>query len=336
MRHYSNNAVQTTLAGATTAAATTITVSAVTGFPAPDFVLALDYGTANQELVLVTNVAGTTLTVTRGYDNTTAVSHDIGAVVVHTHSAADFADSRDHEAATTNVHGVTGAVVGTTDTQVVTHKDLTDATNTFPTSLTTDAELSAHASATTGVHGVGTGAVVGTTGVQALTNKDLTDATNTFPTSLVTASGTQTLTNKTINLDNNTVTGGVWLSYLPTFDTWNIGSGTTVGNYRKDGHTVHWEVQITMGSGFTATGNLSLTLPPGMPPALSSRMPLGAASIVDSSANPRPLYVGTVCANNSTTAIILLNDTNLVSPTTPMTWGPGDILSIAGSYRTSA
>lgn len=209
MRRYSNNAAQTALSGSVTADATSITVSSTTGFPAADFVLALDYGTANQELVLVTGVGGTTLTVTRGYDNTTAVSHDVGAAVVHTHSAADFADSRGHEAATTDVHGVTGAlasgadlttldgevaahtdatagvhgatgaVVGTTDAQALTNKNLTDPTNTFPASLATSADLTAH-EADTSAHGV-TGIVVGTTDVQALTNKDLSDASNTLP-----------------------------------------------------------------------------------------------------------------------------------------------------------
>ena len=69
-RRYSNVAAQTTLASGVTASDTTIPVSSTSGFPAVDFVLALDYGTASQELVLVTGVAGTTLTDTRGYDST--------------------------------------------------------------------------------------------------------------------------------------------------------------------------------------------------------------------------------------------------------------------------
>jgi hypothetical protein len=195
-RFYSSTAQPTTLSAAATSSATTIQVTATTGFPAVEFILALDYGTAQQELVKVTNVAGTTLTVVRGFDSTTAQAHSLGAAVRHVHSADDFRLSRTHEAASSGVHGATGALVGTTDAQALTNKDLTSGTNTFPASLATDAELSAHTGATA-AHGA-TGAVVGTTNTQALTNKDLTSGTNTFPTSLATLTGAQTLTNKTI------------------------------------------------------------------------------------------------------------------------------------------
>lgn len=180
-RNYSSNAIATTLAAGCTDSATSIQVTATTGFPAADFILALDYGTAEQELVLVTGVAGTTLTVTRGYDSTTAQAHSLGAAVRHVHAAIDFRESRTHEAASTGVHGATGAVVGSTDTQALTNKDLSSGTNTFPTSLLT------------------------ASGAATLTNKDLTSGTNTFPTSLTTNSGAQTLTNKTISLGSNTV-----------------------------------------------------------------------------------------------------------------------------------
>lgn len=165
-RNYSNNAVETELSSATTDTATSLTVSSATGFPAAPFILAVDAGATTQELVLVTAISGTTLTVTRGYDNTVAQSHEVGAKVQHAHAALDFREANTHVNDSTAVHGLGAgsAVVGTTDTQVVTNKDLTSATNTFPADLVTEAELTASADT-----------------AQALTNKDLTSSTNTFP-----------------------------------------------------------------------------------------------------------------------------------------------------------
>jgi hypothetical protein len=130
-RYYSNTAVETTLSAGITSSATTIQVAATTGFPASvPFTLALDAGASGEELVSVTAVAGTTLTVTRGFDNTTAVAHSAGAVIRHVHSAIDFKNSRDHEAATA-AHGATGAVVGTTNTQTLSNKTISGSGNTL-------------------------------------------------------------------------------------------------------------------------------------------------------------------------------------------------------------
>lgn len=227
-RNYSSNATATTLVNPITDTATSMVVAATTGFPAAPFILAVDPGEVTQELVLVTAIAGTTLTVTRGFDSTSATAHDAGAVVQHSHAAIDFREPQQHIAGTSGVHGVTGDVLGTTDAQVLTHKDLTSATNTFPSSLTTDTELATHAALASGVHGVA-GTVVGTSDAQALSNKDLTDPTNTFPATLalsadltaheadtsthgvtgdvVGTTDVQTLTNKT--LDSPVLTGDV-------------------------------------------------------------------------------------------------------------------------------
>jgi hypothetical protein len=177
LRNFSSTAAQTTLSSGVDASSTTLAVSATTGFPAVPFILAVDAGAAAQELVLVTNVAGTNLTVTRGYDSTVAASHDTGAVVAHSHAAIDFREANTHNNATSGVHGVTGSVVGTTDTQPLTNKTIALGSNTI-------------------------------SGTKAQFNAALADG------DFATTDGTETLTNKT--LVNPTITGGAWQSYSPT------------------------------------------------------------------------------------------------------------------------
>lgn len=134
-RFYSSTALPTNLTATINNSATTVQVASTDGFPASTpFTLALDYGAANEELVDVTAVAGLSLTVTRGVDNTPASTHNTGALVRHTSSARDFREAKEHELGTTNVHGFTpadGEFVGTTKTQTLSNKTLVRATGTL-------------------------------------------------------------------------------------------------------------------------------------------------------------------------------------------------------------
>lgn len=128
-RFYSSTALETTLTNSITPSTTIIQVAATTGFPGSlPYRLAIDYGASAMELVEVTSVAGLNLTVTRAIDGTSAASHNSGAAVRHVSSAEDFTDSRTHEAATSNVHGVTGNLVGETSTQTLTNKTISGGT----------------------------------------------------------------------------------------------------------------------------------------------------------------------------------------------------------------
>jgi hypothetical protein len=70
------------------------------------FTAIIDPDTASEEVVEVSAAAGTTLTVTRGVDGTSGVSHNAGAVFRHGVSARDF----DEANAFVNGGGVTNAL----------------------------------------------------------------------------------------------------------------------------------------------------------------------------------------------------------------------------------
>jgi len=147
-RYYSSIAVETALSGsipaqAQGAANTAFIVASVSGFPSSyPYTLIVDPDTSKEEVVTVTAGSGTTLSVTRGSDNTQGVAHSAGAVVRHGVSGREFRESETHIAARgfdidqtildlanqTHVHGIVtgeGVVVGTLKAQTLTQKTLT-------------------------------------------------------------------------------------------------------------------------------------------------------------------------------------------------------------------
>lgn len=127
-RYYSSTAAKTTLSSAVDSSSASIQLAAPSGLPSQyPYTLILEKDTANEEIVQVNSVTGSSYGVTRGVDGSTSKAHGVGATVEHGVSARDFTDSRAHEVLT-SAHGVTGDIVGTGGSQTLTNKTLNTAT----------------------------------------------------------------------------------------------------------------------------------------------------------------------------------------------------------------
>jgi hypothetical protein len=223
-RYYSSIAVETALSGsipaqAQGAANTAFIVASVSGFPSNyPYTLIVDPDTSKEEVVTVTAGSGTTLSVTRGSDNTQGVAHSAGAVVRHGVSGREFRESETHIAARgfdidqtildaafqTHVHGIAtgdGVIVGTLKEQTLTRKTLTSPTISNPTFTGTpgfDASII--------FEGATPDAFETTLTVVDPTQDNTITLPNTTGT-VVVATAVQTLTNKTIDMTGRTLTG---------------------------------------------------------------------------------------------------------------------------------
>lgn len=136
----------TTLANAFNSGDPTFTVTLATNWPTStdyDFFVTIDAGTAQEERVLCSARAGTTVTVAasgRGKDGTGEKNHAQGATVWPSWSAQDADESNAHIESTgyasfsKSVHGLgsgDGVVVGTSKAQTLTGKTISSADNTM-------------------------------------------------------------------------------------------------------------------------------------------------------------------------------------------------------------
>lgn len=269
-RHYSSTATPTEIVGDISSTVTSFTVALLSGYPTSfPFTIAADPDTDSEELMDVTGVAGSVVTVTRGVAGTTAIGHSSGAVIEHRTSHRDYQEPQDHIAASSTVHGTTSPVVGTTDTQTLTGKTIDGGNNTLQ-NIPGTALVSLAQAKVTGL-------------VAALAALLANPATNWNLGSVLVGSGSgtyDTLASSGVAGDVLTVqsggglafqggAAGSWQSYTPALTgagggTFAIGNGTASGRYVQNGKTVTAVVDVAAGSTTDpslTSGSLQISLP---------------------------------------------------------------------------
>ena len=236
-RKYSSISVQTTLATGISDTATTMTVASGTASAflnnaslgagnVDQFTVAIDPDTINEEIVFVTGLTGDTFTIVRERAGTSKIAHASGATVKHVLTSDDL----DFYTA-----GVATANAAVPKSTVTTKGDIIAGTASATVSRlgvgTNNQVLTADSSTATGLKwSDASSGDVTLNGAQVLTNKDLTSGTNTFPTSLATTSTSQTLSNKTIDYNSNTITNLPAGNSITLLSTTSISSGVSTVN----------------------------------------------------------------------------------------------------------
>ena len=135
-------AAQLTTDLASSTAALTIFCTDLTNWPTGvggyPFYIVINRGKVNEEKILCSSRTGNVLTVYdvglvngRAADDTSIAAHTANSVVEHIFTATDADEANAHVNASSGVHGLTGSVVGTTDTQTLTNKTIAGGSNTL-------------------------------------------------------------------------------------------------------------------------------------------------------------------------------------------------------------
>lgn len=364
-RYYASNAVDTTLSAGISSADLTMTVGSVSGFPGSyPYTLAIDYDTSSEELVDVTAASGTTLTITRAVDSTTAVAHSSAANVKHVISGRDMRETQEHYNATGrysvangvtteyfDLHGIgvsDGNVVGTSKSQTLTNKTLTSPTINSPTlngTITNNGTISGGTiTATTfatarNINGVafnGSADITVPAAAGTLTGSALASGVTSAPGLSVTES--QVL-NLTTDLSNKLTNPGAWTTWTPTL-SWTLNGSSNSSKYIQIGKTVYFNFIVQSTGTITPSGTFTFTLPVqpvqggfsnGYFSVASTNYPINATfNTVNTIAS---VYVPTATATTANTPLTSLALTSSIVTLGTVTTAANRYVNVSGFYE---
>lgn len=258
-RSYAGGAPVTALAAGITAGSASFTVESGggSGYPTGSvgpFFIVLDEGTASEEKALISNRTGDVFTFAgggRGADDTTAVAHNLPCTVRHVYTATDADEANEHVNTDAGVHGVAGNLVGTTDTQTLTNKTIDGNDNTLQNIALSSVLFAAGWEAALG-------AILGSNWADAFDTNlgagwPAQLAAAVASGTLLTDTSTATLTNKTIDGDDNTLQDiGLDSLARAVFRKRLTSSGTVVAGAERFG--INYTEDVNIG-GFGGSGH---------------------------------------------------------------------------------
>lgn len=319
MRYYSSTATVMALTAPINEIVTTIVVDTVLGLPAQTpFTLVVDVGLSTEEIVTVTGVAGTSLTVTRGEDGSTAIAHSIGVVVRHMMTARDLRESAVHVDASANVHGIgaTASVVGTDTVQALTNKTLNFANNTV-----------------TGVPQVSVTGLVDDLAALTLADSNHQASVNDLVDDTAALQATDTSHTAAIADTNARVTTlegmGASTAYTPVLTSNGLPTSgyTSQGTYVQNSKQVSYWYQLNFGALAATVGAFEVSLPV---PAVVLGMSSGSARFFDASSGNS--IVGARVATSTANTMVFQHSATYAGTLmnsgypTPWAWAVGDII----------